>query len=83
MMSSKAAEAGYTFIAVNPAYTSQTCSRCHYRLLKKLILADRIFECPGCGLHLDRDLNAALNILGLGLQSLGLALEAPSASYGE
>jgi putative transposase len=70
MVRSKAVEAGYTFIAVNPAYTSQTCSQCGYRLLAKLTLADRVFDCPCCGLSLDRDQNAALNILRLGLQSL-------------
>jgi transposase len=38
----------------------------------------RVFECPCCHAHLDRDLNAALNIRGLGLQALGLSVEAPS-----
>jgi putative transposase len=70
MLRSKAAEAGYTFIAVNPAYTSQTCSKCGHRLLDKLTLSDRIFNCPDCGLQLDRDLNASLNILALGLQGI-------------
>jgi putative transposase len=70
MMRSKAVEAGYVFIAVNPAYTSQTCSKCGYRLLDKLTLADRIFTCLCCQLVIDRDHNAALNILRLGLQSL-------------
>jgi putative transposase len=74
-LTSKAAEAGHQLIKVNPAYTSQTCSRCGHR--QKMPLDVRIFECPCCSVQLDRDLNAALNILGLGLQSLGLALEAP------
>ncbi len=46
-------------------------------------LSERIFACPCCGLHLDRDLNAAKNILALGLQGLGLSLEAPSLQRGE
>jgi putative transposase len=71
MLRSKAEEAGYTFIAVNPAYTSQTCSKCGHRLLDKLKLSDRVFTCPDCSLQLDRDLNASLNILALGLQRLG------------
>jgi putative transposase len=70
MLGSKAAEAGYTFLAVNPAYTSQTCSSCGHRLLDKLTLSDRVFNCPDCSLQLDRDRNASLNILALGLQGL-------------
>ncbi|MEI7555429.1 RNA-guided endonuclease TnpB family protein [Candidatus Chlorohelix sp.] len=79
MLRSKAEEAGYTFIAVNPAYTSQTCSDCGYRRTgkEKLPFADRIFECPSCSLHIDRDLNAALNIKAVGLHSVGSPLDAP------
>jgi transposase len=39
--------------------------------------ADRVHSCS-CGLILDRDENAAINILALGAQSMGFALEAPS-----
>jgi len=39
---------------------------------KKMPLSERVFKCPCCGLELDRDHNAAVNILGLGLQSLGI-----------
>jgi putative transposase len=74
----KAGEAGRTFVKVNPAYTSQTCSSCGYRQVTKLTLAERIFACPSCQLQLDRDLNAALNIKALGLQSVGLSVEAPA-----
>ena len=73
-LSSKAADAGRTMVKVNPAYTSQTCSQCGHR--QKLKLSDRVFDCPCCGLHIDRDLNAAVNILTLGLQSQGLSREA-------
>lgn len=66
-LSCKAEEAGRQFIKVNPAYTSQTCSACGHR--QKMPLSERVFECPCCLLSLDRDLNAALNIVGLGLQS--------------
>ena len=34
-------------------------------------LSERVFDCPCCGLHLDRDLNASKNIRALGLQSIG------------
>ncbi len=68
-LSYKAASAGRQFIAVNPAYTSQDCSRCGHR--QKLTLADRLYCCPCCGLEIGRDHNAAINIVTLGLQSLG------------
>lgn len=51
---------------VNPAYTSQTCSQCGTRTIHEL--KDRVFKCK-CGLQLNRDLNAALNILTLGTKS--------------
>src|SRR3989442_1548167 len=74
-LSSKAEEAGRTFVKVNPASTSQDCSRCHHR--QKMPLSERVYHCPCCLLEIDRDLNAALNIKALGLQSVGLPLEAP------
>lgn len=64
----KAADAGKLMIKVNPAYTSQTCSACGHR--HAMSLNDRQFICECCGLSLDRDLNAAVNIKALGLQSL-------------
>jgi putative transposase len=67
----KAEWAGKLVVKVNPAYTSQDCSHCGYRVEKKL--STRIHECPSCGLVLDRDINAALNILALGTQSLTLS----------
>jgi putative transposase len=65
----KAAWAGKTLVAVNPAYTSQDCSHCGHRERKPL--AQRVHQCACCGVILDRDHNAALNILRLGRQSLG------------
>ena len=77
----KAEEAGRIIFAVNPAYTSQTCSRCGHRLLDKLTLSDRIFNCPDCLLTIDRDLNTSLNILALRLQRAGaIPVEAVSIS---
>ena len=72
MLSSKAGEAGRIMVKVNPAYTSQTCSRCQYRRSgeQKLTLKDRVFVCPSCGLEIDRDLNAAKNILAAALPNL-------------
>lgn len=80
-LDAKAEEAGRQFVKVNPAYTSQTCSQCGHR--QKMPLSERIFACPCCHAHLDRDLNAALNICAVGLHSLGLSLEAPGLSRGE
>jgi putative transposase len=70
MLSVKAGWAGRSFLAVSPAYTSQDCSRCGHR--QKLPLRERTFCCPCCGLELDRDHNAALNILLVGLHEAGL-----------
>lgn len=67
-LSYKAEYAGQKLIQVNPAYTSQTCSECGNR--QKLILSDRMYHCPCCNFSLNRDHNAALNILTLGMQGL-------------
>jgi len=64
----KAEWAGTKCVQVNPAYTSQTCSDCGTRY--KLKLSNRIFHCDCCDLSLNRDVNAALNILTLGMQGL-------------
>lgn len=66
----KAEGAGRTVIFVNPRNTSKICSRCG-QLVEKT-LSDRVHRCS-CGLVLDRDENAAINILSLGLKTLGLA----------
>lgn len=64
----KAEDAGKQVVKVNPAYTSQTCSRCGHR--QKLKLSERVYHCASCGLNMGRDHNAAINILTLGTQSL-------------
>ncbi len=71
LLAYKAAWADRTYVAVNPAYTSQDCSQCGHR--QTLTLSDRTYTCPCCGVVLDRDLNASLNILRLGQQSLASA----------
>ncbi len=67
----KAEDAGRKVILVNPANTSQMCSSCGQIVKKDLSI--RIHNCPYCGLSIDRDLNAAMNIARLGLQSLASA----------
>jgi putative transposase len=67
---SKAAYAGRIAVAVNPAYTTKTCSRCG-SWLAHLTLADRWVQCD-CGLSLDRDENAARNLLARGQRAWGV-----------
>lgn len=57
----KAASAGREIRLVNPAYTSKCCSNCG-TLFQNFDLSIRWVECA-CGLSLDRDHNAAINIL--------------------
>ena len=59
---------GKVTIAVPPHYTSQNCSTCG--TLVKKTLSTRTHVCK-CGCVLDRDHNAALNILALGLSRVG------------
>ncbi|WP_366558307.1 transposase [Okeania sp. SIO3B5] len=47
-------------IAVNPQNTSQDCSNCGTKVPKELNI--RTHSCPYCGIVIDRDLNAAINI---------------------
>jgi putative transposase len=56
-------------IAVEPAFTSQDCSACGTRVKKSLSVRTHI--CSGCGLVLDRDHNAAINILARALDRTG------------
>ncbi len=65
MLTYKAASAGGWVVKVDPQYTSQDCSRCGTRVKKTL--SDRLHICSVCGLSIDRDWNAAINILHRGL----------------
>lgn len=67
MCSSKAAGAGRTLLKVAPYYTSQVCSRCG--TVRKKTLEERWHSCE-CGAEMDRDVNAAVNILALGKKTL-------------
>ena len=70
-LTQKAESAAREVIAVNPAYTSQDCHACGYRVKKKL--SERWHNCPMCTASLDRDTNAAINILATatGQRSVG------------
>ncbi|MFL5654620.1 MAG: RNA-guided endonuclease InsQ/TnpB family protein [Ktedonobacteraceae bacterium] len=75
MCSCKAEEAGRTLLKVSPKYTSQLCSNCG--TVRKKDLSERWHSCD-CGAELDRDVNAAINILERGRrQQLAMAVEAP------
>jgi putative transposase len=65
----KAESAGRRSVQVDPRNTSKLCSACG-RIVEK-DLSMRMHHCL-CGLFLDRDVNAAINILSLGLQRLGI-----------
>ncbi|MDV3278746.1 MAG: transposase [Nitrososphaerales archaeon] len=62
----KAERRGGRVILVEPSGTSQKCSGCGEVVPKEL--SERVHRCPRCGLSLDRDVNAARNILKLGLE---------------
>lgn len=61
------------FITVDSCNTTQMCSNCGYICgsdyrHKKLSPSIREWTCPNCGTHHDRDLNASINVLNLGLK---------------
>ncbi|WP_156403043.1 RNA-guided endonuclease InsQ/TnpB family protein, partial [Companilactobacillus farciminis] len=58
---------GKKFLVVNPFKTSQICSNCGYDDGKHE-LDIREWDCPSCGIHHDRDINASKNILNNGLE---------------
>lgn len=62
----KTARTGATLHVVDRWYpSSKTCSTCG-TVKAKLSLSERVYRCDGCGLSIDRDLNAAVNILVAG-----------------
>ena len=67
MLEYKAESAGIPVIAVNPANTTEACSGCGSIVPKGLSV--RVHACPDCGLVLDRDVNAARNILSKALHN--------------
>ena len=67
----KCQRAGVTLIEVDPRFSSQTCSGCRHceRNNRK---SQEFFECLGCGLKLNADVNAALNLKARGELSAAL-----------
>ncbi|MFN6558712.1 MAG: RNA-guided endonuclease InsQ/TnpB family protein [Nostoc sp. ChiSLP01] len=60
---------GKVTVAVPPHNTSQNCSNCGQKVKKSL--SSRTHVCPDCGYIEDRDINAAINILRIGLSTVG------------
>jgi putative transposase len=77
MVKAKAESAGRTVLFVNPSYTSQACSGCG--TIRKKDLSERWHSCE-CGCELDRDTNAAVNILTLGQKQLQARTEPTRAT---
>jgi len=73
MLDYKAAERGVTVVRVPPAYTSQTCSECGV-VDRENRQTQAKFVCVSCGHTENADVNAAKNILRLGLKG---AVQAP------
>ncbi len=71
MLEYKCAGAGIVFKEVNESYTTQTCSSCgclpDSRPRGITGLGIRVWACSECGVIHDRDINAARNILAVGL----------------
>jgi putative transposase len=65
----KAASAGRACVLIDPRNTTKACSACGALVPKSgcPLGAERVHACPKCDLVLDRDHNAALNILARGL----------------
>ena len=68
VLRNSAQKLGKKVIGVNPRYTTQECSQCGHLVQKSL--STRTHSCSECGYTANRDYNAAINILRLGLESL-------------
>jgi len=55
---------------IRPYGSSARCSKCGHRLLSE---ENRMQTCPRCGFHIDRDVNAALNIAAKGMRFVPVA----------
>lgn len=72
----KAECAGKLAVAVDPRGTSIRCSTCAHDVIKTI--ADRVHRCGNCGLVMDRDENAARNILALGRSAAVVSGQSPN-----
>ena len=74
IMEAVALRSGVHVVKVSPHNTTVNCSRCGTKVPKTLSI--RLHECPKCNLEMDRDENAAINILNIGLTVVGLTVAA-------
>ncbi|MFW9915462.1 MAG: RNA-guided endonuclease InsQ/TnpB family protein [Candidatus Thorarchaeota archaeon] len=63
LLAYKAEKLGKRVIRVPEAYTSKTCCNCGHQETR--LLSERLIACGNCGLQIDRDLNAAINLMVL------------------
>ena len=70
MLEYKCEREGTYFVAVDPDGTTKECARCGVTTDKPLWVREH--SCPACGFEVDRDANAAWNILSRGLTKLGV-----------
>lgn len=70
LLSYKCAREDKQLVKISRFYpSSKTCHHCGY-VKKDLSLKERIWKCPHCGQLIDRDLNAAINILNEGIRNI-------------
>jgi putative transposase len=74
IMETVALRSGVHFVKVSPHNTTVNCSRCGTKVPKTLSV--RLHECPKCNLEMDRDENAANNVLYKALTAVGLTVAA-------
>jgi len=70
MLETKCKREGTHFVEVDPAGTTKECASCGVETDKPLWVREH--SCPACGFEVDRDANAARNILSRGLAKLGV-----------
>ena len=70
MLTYKAERAGGKVTRVDPKNTSRMCSGCG-NVKTELSLSERVYTCSSCGLRIDRDVNAAINISRIASKSGG------------
>jgi putative transposase len=68
MLEYKCNREGTHFVGIEPAGTTKECASCGVESDKPLWVREH--SCPVCGFEMDRDANAALNILSRGLEKL-------------